>query len=273
MGILNVTPDSFSDGGSYLQLDAATAHALELFRDGSVWVDIGGESTRPGAQPVSELVELERVLPVLERISTALKLTNADNITGWISIDTMKSSVAMQALQAGAVVINDVSGLKDQEGMLEVLSHSDCGYVLTHCQGTPQTMQISPHYEDCLSEVLAFFENKLQILQRAGVALERVVLDPGFGFGKTWQHNRELLLGLSRIAALGRPVLVGLSRKSFIGQITRTPPRERLGGSIAAEVLAIVHGAHIVRTHEPRYSAQAIRVVRAILSGETVVRG
>ena len=268
MGIVNVTPDSFSDGGQFADGDRAAERALQLWSQGALWVDIGGESTRPGAQPVSARQEMARVIPVLEKILSLQKKNCAAEKPGWISIDTMKGAVAREAVSAGAVVVNDVSGLADEESMLSLLAESDCGYVLTHCQGTPQTMQINPHYEDCLSQVLAFFDEKLKILQRAGVDIERVVLDPGFGFGKKWEHNRQLLLGIPKIASLGRPVLVGLSRKSFIGLATGTAASDRLAGTLAAETLAIWHGAHIVRSHEPGHSVQAALMTRSVFSGQ-----
>jgi dihydropteroate synthase len=268
MGILNVTPDSFSDGGEFVDAERASERAFQLWSQGALWVDVGGESSRPGAQPVKVQEEIARVMPVLEKIFSLRKHNFQAISTGWISIDTMKSPVARAAISAGAVVVNDVSGLSDENGMLELLGETDCGYILTHCQGTPQTMQNNPHYEDCLSEVLAFFESKLKILQRAGVDLERVILDPGFGFGKKWEHNRELLLGIPRIVALGRPVLVGLSRKSFIGLATGAAICDRLAGSLAAETLAVWYGAHIIRTHEPRHTLQAARIARAVFLGE-----
>lgn len=249
--------------------DDAALKARLLWDEGAVWVDVGGESTRPGSDPVTEEVELRRVLPVLEKINQLPRTTQDSQRCGhmFISIDTVKPRVAREALQLGAIVVNDVSGLAAGDAMLELLSESDCGYVLTHCQGTPKTMQVAPFYRDCVGEVLAFFERGLEILRSAGVALERVVLDPGFGFGKKWSHNRELLLSLQRFKTLGRPLLVGLSRKSFIGRITGRPPAQRLFGTLAAETLAIWHGADILRTHEAAPALEAATVAKTIRSG------
>lgn len=258
MGIVNVTPDSFSDGGHFAGPDAAAAHARAEAAAGAAILDIGGESTRPGSKPVPEAEELRRVLPVFEALKgTAMVL----------SADTSKAAVARAALAAGAAIVNDVSGLRDP-AMAEVLADCGCGYVLMHCQGTPETMQRAPRYADVVGEVLAFLESGLERLQRAGVARERVALDPGIGFGKTWAHNRALLLGLERFRALGRPVLVGVSRKSFVGAVTGTPVEARLGGTVAAEALAVWHGADVVRTHEAGPSAQGARMAWRTRFGE-----
>ncbi len=268
MGIVNVTPDSFSDGGMYASAESAVNGCFSHWYDGALWVDVGGESTRPGSDPVEESVELARVLPVLDGVGAKLEQSStATWKSGYLSIDTMKPAVAREALRRGVVVVNDVSGLAAGDEMLEVLANSDCGYVLTHCQGRPKTMQLAPHYEDCIGEVLNFFEDRMRMLQNAGVDLERVVLDPGFGFGKTWDHNRELLLSLQRVRGLGRPVFVGLSRKSFVGRVTGGVPKERLAGTLAAETLAVWHGADILRTHEPAHTLQAARVCRAVREG------
>jgi dihydropteroate synthase len=252
MGILNLTPDSFSDGGAYADVAAALRAAEKMKEDGADIVDVGGESTRPGATVVSEEEERRRVIPVIEQLQR-LGL-------GPISVDTRKASVARAALEAGACIINDVSGCDDPQ-MPALLAAARCGYVLMHTQGTPQTMQNNPVYGDVVGDVFLFLQRRMEALREAGVAPERLAVDPGFGFGKTWQHNRSLLLGLKRFTELGRPVLVGLSRKSFVGTVTGTPQMDRLGGSLAVETLALWNGATLVRTHAVHETKQAAQMV------------
>ncbi len=258
MGILNVTPDSFSDAGSHLEPAVAEARALEMVAHGADIIDIGGESTRPDSDPVPEEEELRRVLPVLHRLATSCRVP--------LSIDTVKPSVARAALNEGATIINDVGGCTDP-AMLSLLVSHRCGYVLMHSQGSPKTMQLNPRYHDVVAEVSSLLDHGLHRLAEAGVAQERVVLDPGFGFGKTWRHNRDLLLGLPTLTRLGRPVLAGISRKSFIGKVTATPEHERDGGSVAAETLALWHGATILRTHRPDLARQAAALATAVARG------
>ena len=248
MGIVNVTPDSFSDGGEFLDAGAAIAHAIELESQGAGILDIGGESTRPGAQPVSAGEELERVLPVLEGVR---RQAHAE-----ISIDTSKAVVARAAVGAGAGIINDVSALRADPEMAAVVADSGVRCCLMHMLGEPRTMQEHPRYADVVDDIRAFLEERLEFAVAAGIREERIILDPGIGFGKTTAHNLELLMRLGEIASLGRPVLVGTSRKSFIGRILGEPGGEavpaehRLAGTIATNVIALERGASIFRVHD-----------------------
>lgn len=259
MGIVNVTPDSFSDGGRYAAADKAVEHALQLVADGADILDIGGESTRPGAVPVSGDEELRRVIPVIERLSGTAGVP--------LSIDTYKPEVMHVAIAAGADVVNDVRALQEQ-GALETVAASNAGVCLMHMQGTPQTMQQNPHYADVVAEVKAFLQARLAAANRAGIAAERIVLDPGFGFGKRTAHNIALLQGLGDIAGLGRPLLVGLSRKSVLGQITGGDVDARLHAGIAASVISVMKGARIVRVHDVKATADALKVAEVVLSGQ-----
>jgi len=254
MGIVNVTPDSFSDGGQFLQPDAAAARAVKLAGEGADIIDIGGESTRPGAEPVSEAEELKRVLPVIERLAGRLKIP--------ISIDTMKPSVARAALRAGASLVNDVAASRTEGEMWEIVAEARAGYVLMHMQGAPRTMQANPVYEDVVREVGGFFRERLRRLNDFGVAADQVVLDPGIGFGKTREHNLQLLAGLGRFTNLGRPLLLGVSRKSFLGGAVG----ERLPAALACATLAAEAGAQIFRTHDVAATAQALRMAEAVLA-------
>jgi dihydropteroate synthase len=257
MGILNVTPDSFSDGGRHASTEAAVAHALDLVEQGADLLDVGGESTRPGATPVSLDEELHRVLPVVERLAgrTALPL----------SVDTSKAEVARAALAGGAHVINDVTALAGDPAMPEVARTFGAGVILLHMRGTPATMQQSPHYADVTAEVYSFFEARLQVLADSGIAREQTVLDPGIGFGKALEHNLELLARLERFLHLGRPVCLGVSRKGFIGQILERPVEQRLAGSLAAICYAQGRGAvQIVRVHDVRETRDAVTLIAAI---------
>lgn len=258
MGVLNVTPDSFSDGGRHTSPESAIEAARQILADGADIIDIGGESSRPGASPVPEEEELRRIVPVLERLAPECPIP--------ISIDTCKPGVARRALALGAKIINDVGAASDPE-MIRVLSESDCGYVLMHRKGTPANMQASPSYVDVVTEVCDFLARHLGSLERAGVGQNRVVIDPGFGFGKYWKHNRALLLDLECLKRLGRPLLVGLSRKSFIGQITGDPPYQRGAGSLAVETLAMWFGAGIVRSHDVASARRAAATVAALRTG------
>jgi len=256
MGIVNVTPDSFADGGRYFDPAAAAAHALELAREGADILDIGGESTRPGAAPVSQAEELRRVLPVIESLAGRLAVP--------ISIDTRKPAVARAALAAGASVVNDVAANRDDDALWRVTADAGAGYVCVHMQGTPQTMQLNPHYEEVVREVGEFFAERLGRLERAGVGREQAVLDVGIGFGKSVEHNLELLGALESFRKLGRPLVLGVSRKSFIGKLLGAEVGARLPGSLACAVWAVLAGVAIIRTHDVAATWQAVRMTEAL---------
>jgi dihydropteroate synthase len=258
MGVVNVTPDSFSDGGEFLDADAAVAHAAQLAEDGAGIVDVGGESTRPGADPVPEDVELQRVIPVIERAAQTHGLR--------VSVDTAKLAVAEQAIQAGARVVNDVTAFRSAPELAGLVAQSGAECCLMHMQGEPRTMQANPVYDDVVSDVKAFLEERLAFATGEGVPEERIWLDPGIGFGKTLEHNLELLRRLDEIVAIGRPVVVGTSRKSFIGKITGRAETERLPGTIATNVMALERGASIFRVHDVAQVAEALTVAAATLA-------
>ncbi|HEY5189830.1 MAG TPA: dihydropteroate synthase [Solirubrobacteraceae bacterium] len=253
MGIVNVTPDSFSDGGLYLDRTAAVEHGLALERAGATLLDVGGESTRPGASPVPEDEELRRVIPVIEGLRTR-------GSAAQLSIDTSKASVARAALTAGATLVNDVTALRGDPEMAGVIADADADCCLMHMLGEPRTMQRDPRYSDVVSEVKAFLEARLNVAVAAGVAEERILLDPGIGFGKTTEHNLALLRRLTEIVALGRPVVIGTSRKSFLGKITARPVEDRIAATIATNVVAYERGARVFRVHDvgPVHDALAI---------------
>lgn len=257
MGVVNVTPDSFSDGGLYLDPGRAVDRGLELAAEGADILDVGGESTRPGSRPTPEAEELARVVPVV----TALRKRSA----ALISVDTTKAAVAEAALDAGADIINDTSAFRFDPAMAGVAARSGAGVVLMHMLGTPLTMQDAPRYEDLLGEIAAFLAERIRIAVAAGVRAERVIVDPGIGFGKTFEDNLELLRRPEAFHALGRPLLLGFSRKAFLGRILDRPPAERLEGTIAAAVLAVERGAHILRVHDVGPVARAVRTAEAIL--------
>jgi len=256
MGVVNVTPDSFSDGGRFSSADAAVAYALELETQGAEILDIGGESTRPNAEPVSEEEELRRVLPVIEKLAGKTKAI--------LSIDTMKPGVARVALAAGVSIVNDVAARRNDAAMWEVVAEFHAGYICMHALGTPQTMQKNPVYADVVHEVGGFFLERLERLAACGVAADQVVLDPGIGFGKSTEHNLQLLAGLKKFAKLGRPLLVGVSRKSFIEKLSGGKLNERLPGSLACATLAVADGVQFIRTHDVLETVQAIRMAEAI---------
>ncbi len=259
MGIVNVTPDSFSDGGRYLDPARAVAHGEEMAREGADIIDIGGESTRPGARPVSAEEEMERVLPVIHRLRGKVSIP--------ISIDTMKAAVARAALDEGADLVNDISALRFDPAMAPLVAAEKVPVALMHMQGTPQTMQQDPFYEDVVEEVKAFLQSRIQFALEAGVDRERIIVDPGIGFGKNVDHNLALLRGLSALTALGRPVLVGTSRKTFIGKLLESGPEERLEGSLAAAVAAVLAGANVIRVHDVKEAARAVRIADALRFG------
>jgi dihydropteroate synthase len=261
VGVVNVTPDSFSDGGLYLDPDVAVRHGRRLAAEGADVLDIGGESTRPGAEPVSAEEELDRVGPVDERLSGGV---DAD-----LSIDTTKASVARAALASGASIVNDVSAFRGDPEMAAVVAEAGSRCCLMHMRGEPRTMQDDPRYDDVVSEVKAFLEQRLRFAVEEGVPEERVWLDPGIGFGKTVQHNLELLRRLDEITAIGRPVAVGASRKSFLGKITGRDVSARVPGTIAASVIALERGASIFRVHDVAEVGDALRVAAATVGGWT----
>lgn len=259
MGIVNVTPDSFSDGGRFNDPGRAVEHAFTLLAEGADILDIGGESTRPGAEPVSEAEELHRVLPVIRAVRSQTKAL--------ISIDTMKASVARAALDAGADIINDVTGLRGDAAMPRVAAESKAGLVVMHMTGTPQTMQAHPQYDDVVAAVSDYFENRLRVLQNEGMEPERIVLDPGFGFGKTLEHNLTLMRELPQLCTR-RPLLVGISRKSTIARVMHSEAMEdRFWPTIALSAYAREHGARIVRVHDVKPNREALRMMEAILEG------
>jgi dihydropteroate synthase len=256
MGVVNVTPDSFSDGGLYLDPEAAIAHGRELVAAGAEILDVGGESTRPGAEVVGEAEELQRVVPVVEGLSDA---------GCRISVDTSKARVAEAALGAGAEIVNDVTALRGDPAMASVCAERGATVVLMHMLGEPRTMQDDPRYDDVVAEVKTFLAERLEFAVAAGIAKERVWLDPGIGFGKTAAHNMELLRRLGELRDLGRPLVIGTSRKSFLGRVDGSAAGERLGGTIASSVLAAAEGAAVLRVHDVAEMSQALAVTAAIL--------
>ncbi|HVQ58094.1 MAG TPA: dihydropteroate synthase [Solirubrobacterales bacterium] len=256
MGVVNVTPDSFSDGGLYLDPEAAIAHGEELAAAGAAILDVGGESTRPGAEEVAEAEELRRVVPVI----SGLAGSGAE-----VSVDTSKAAVAAAALDAGATIVNDVTALRGDPEMAALCAERGATVVLMHMLGDPRTMQRDPSYTDVVAEVGAFLAERLQLAVAAGIAEERIWLDPGIGFGKTAEHNLELLRRLPELRRLGRPLVVGTSRKSFIGRLDGSPASERLGGTIASSVLAAAEGAEVLRVHDVAEVAEAMKLAGAVL--------
>ena len=256
MGIVNVTPDSFSDGGQHANPEAAVAHALSLAAEGADILDIGGESTRPGAPAVSESEELARVIPVIEQL--------AEQTEAALSIDTQKPAVAEAAISAGAVIINDIAANRTEPQMWKIVAATRAGYVAMHMQGTPQTMQDAPEYTEVVAEVRAFFEERLERFTKAGLNAEQVMFDPGIGFGKTVEHNLALLAGLERFTNMKRPLLVGASRKSFIGRLTEAAVEDRLAGSLACVCRAAEAGAAVLRVHDVKETKQALQTWNAI---------
>lgn len=257
MGVVNVTPDSFSDGGEFLDADAAIAHGRELAADGAHYLDVGGESTRPGAEPVSEDEELRRVVPVLEGLAGS---------GARLSIDTTKLAVARAAVEAGAQFVNDVSAFRFDPGLAGFVADAGVDCCLMHMLGEPRTMQADPRYDDVVSDVKSFLEERLAFAAAEGVREDRVWLDPGIGFGKTLEHNLELLRRLDEIVAIGRPVLIGTSRKTFLGKLTGRPEKERLAGTIATNVLAYERGATMFRVHDVRDVVDALAVAAATVA-------
>lgn len=259
MGILNVTPDSFSDGGKHNSLNDALLHAHALISAGATMIDVGGESTRPGAAEVSEEEEMARVVPVVEAIARRFEV--------FISVDTSKPGVIRESAKAGAHLINDVRSLQEP-GALAAAVESALPVCLMHMQGEPRTMQQAPHYDDLMGDVQAFFQHHIERCTAAGIAKDKLLLDPGFGFGKNLAHNYQLLARLSEFHHFGLPLLVGMSRKSMIGQLLNVPPEQRVIGSVACAVIAAMQGAQVIRVHDVKETVEAMRVVEATLSAK-----
>ncbi|MDH3647420.1 MAG: dihydropteroate synthase [Gammaproteobacteria bacterium] len=258
MGVLNVTPDSFSDGGQFAELDSALAHAQRMYREGATLIDVGGESTRPGSRPVDVERELERVIPVVEYLRDARM--------GLISVDTSKAEVMRAAIDSGAHMINDVNALRDEQA-LATCADSDVAVCLMHMQGEPRTMQEDPYYDDVLNDVITFLRERIDACVNAGISRDRIVIDPGFGFGKTLEHNFSLLRGIEQICQVGQPVLAGLSRKSMLGALLDRSVGERLAGSLALATLAASRGVSIIRAHDVAETVDAMQIVGAVTRG------
>ena len=257
MGIVNVTPDSFSDGGKFFLPEVAISHASKLITQGADIIDIGGESTRPGAEQVSESEELKRVIPVIEKI-------RIDNPTILISIDTTKASVAKHAIEAGADIINDVSGFSFDNNMIGIVESFNIPVVIMHMKGNPQNMQLNPKYKDIVNEILDFFKMKIKIAIQSGINRSMIILDPGIGFGKTVEHNFELLSRLNEFNVLELPIMIGPSRKSFIGITLDLPPEDRVEGTAAAVSAGVMNGASIVRVHDVKSMKRVVRIIEKV---------
>ncbi len=258
MGVLNVTPDSFSDGGRYLDPGAAVKHALEMVDGGADLIDVGAESSRPGAEPVTEAEELRRLIPVVQEVCRRVSVP--------VSVDTAKAAVARAAIDAGAVMVNDISACLADPAMPEVVAETGAGLVLMHMQGTPRTMQQAPRYGSVVDDVRDFLHTRMQAVMQAGVAADHILLDPGIGFGKNLDHNLALLARLDVLQSLGRPILVGVSRKAFIGEVLGRRTDDRLMGTAAAVAVAVVRGAGVVRVHDVNAMQDVVRMVYAIQS-------
>ena len=262
MGILNVTPDSFSDGGHFSQIERAMAHARQMVSDGATLIDIGGESTRPGALGVNEQEELDRVIPVVERLVAELDVM--------VSLDTSKAAVMREGCKAGAHLINDVRALLEP-GALAVAAEADVPVCLMHMQGQPRTMQAEPHYDDLLGEVRAFFDERIAACLAAGIRRQQLLLDPGYGFGKTLAHNYQLLAQQSKLLDYQLPLLVGMSRKSMIGNLLGRPVDDRLAGSLACALIGMQHGSRIIRVHDVRETMDALRAGWMVMTGQDFI--
>lgn len=257
MGVLNVTPDSFSDGGRYFDESSAIAHALRMTREGADILDIGGESSRPGAEPLPLKEELKRTIPVITRIAKEISIP--------ISIDTYKAEVAQKALDAGASIVNDISGLRFDPEMARIVARYEVPVVIMHMKGTPRDMQKNPVYDDLIQEILDYLRKGIRTAEESGIAEERIIIDPGIGFGKTFAHNLQIIHKLHEFTRLGKPVLIGPSRKAFIGKILGdVPPDKRLEGTAAAVAISVMNGASLVRVHDVREMARVVKVADAI---------
>jgi dihydropteroate synthase len=260
MGILNVTPDSFFDGGKYINFKKAVERGLQIAEEGADLIDIGGESTRPGAEPVSVDEELKRVIPVIESLSKKINIP--------ISIDTYKAKVAEEAINAGATIINDISGLRFDPQMPYIAAKYDTPVVIMHIKGTPKNMHINPVYDALIPEITEYLRNSIVIAKNAGVKENNIIIDPGIGFGKKPEHNLLIIKNLKEFANLGKPILIGVSRKSFIGKILDDAPAEqRLEGTMAAVAVSVINGANIVRVHDVKETVKVVKVVDAIRFG------
>jgi dihydropteroate synthase len=258
MGILNITPDSFSDGGLFTDMEIAVEHAQRMIDEGADIIDIGGESTRPGAESVPVEIELERVIPVIKKLITA---------NTCISIDTHKSAVAEQALRAGACMVNDVSSLSDPN-MASIIAKANVPVILMHKKGTPKDMQIAPHYDSLIDDIKSYLEDRIQVAVESGISPDRIIIDPGIGFGKTIEHNLEIIRRLKEFKSLGKPILIGTSRKSFIGKILQLDSAaDRVDGTSATVAIAISNGADIVRVHDVKVMVKVARMADAIVRG------
>jgi dihydropteroate synthase len=257
MGVLNVTPDSFSDGGKFFKLEEAVKQGLQLAEEGAEIIDVGGESTRPGSEPIAIEEELRRVIPVIEELTKRIKMP--------ISIDTYKSRVAKEALDSGASMVNDISGLRYDPEMKKVIAEYDVPLVLMHIKGTPKNMQENPKYENLLEDIKSYLNQSISIAEEAGIGEDKIIIDPGIGFGKTLNDNLKILKNLREFKSLGRPIMIGVSRKSFIGKILDLPTDERLEGSLASMAVAIMNGANILRVHDVKESKRVAKLVDAIL--------
>jgi len=260
MGILNVTPDSFSDGGLYASVESAVEHAERMVSEGADIIDVGGESTRPGAESVPAEDEIRRILPVIEKLTKITKIP--------ISIDTYKSSVARRALEAGACIINDISALRGDPDMAYVAAEAGVSVALMHMKGTPKDMQVNPHYDDPINEITSFFRERIQAAVDAGISPDQIIIDPGIGFGKTAEHNLEIIRRLREFKSLGKPILIGTSRKSFIGKVLDLPVDDRLEGTAATVAVSICNGADIVRVHDVKEMLRVARMTDAIMREE-----
>lgn len=258
MGVINVTPDSFSDAGECLDKNKAVEKGLELEKQGADILDIGGESTRPGSEPISEQEELKRIIPVIQELRKRTKIL--------ISVDTTKANVAEEALAAGADIVNDISAFRFDDRMPLLVSQTGAPVILMHMKGVPRTMQSNPFYEDLYQEIRCFLEERIATATAYGIPTERIIIDPGIGFGKSLKHNLAIINNLHFLESMERPILLGISRKSFIGKILNLPPKERSEGTIASAVLSILKGAHILRVHEIEPVKRAITVAEAIIN-------
>ena len=257
MGILNVTPDSFSDGGLFFDAGIAVEHAERMVAEGADIIDVGGESSRPGADPVPTEIEMDRVLPVIEKLAKTVKIP--------ISIDTYKSSVARRALDLGATIVNDISALQCDPDMASVVAEAGVHVILMHIKGTPGNMQLHPHYDSLISEIISYLKIRIQVAADAGISSDQIIIDPGIGFGKTVVHNLEIIRRLREFSSLDKPILIGTSRKSFVGKVLDLPADDRLEGTAAPVAVAIANGADIVRVHDVREMARVACMTDAIV--------
>lgn len=257
MGVLNLTPDSFYNGGKYTTQARALRKVEEMVKEGADLIDVGGESTRPGAKEVGIEEEIRRVIPVISKIRELFEIP--------VSIDTYRAKVAKEALEAGVDMVNDISGLRFDPGLKEVVARFGAAVVLMHIKGTPRDMQSNPRYESLMGEIISYLSDSIRLAQKAGIDLEKIIVDPGIGFGKTPEHNLQILNHLGELRSLGRPILIGVSRKSFIGAILKLPLEERLEGSLAAASLALMQGAKIIRTHDVKATRRAVDLTQAII--------